>query len=73
MSELSGLQYVKATELNRGKASSYIKNVHDNDFDTVVIKNSEPYAVIISVEKYQRFLDDQERLKRYNEMMKGNK
>ena len=70
MSKIIDMEYVKATELNRGKASACLKNVHDNNCDTVVVKNSEPYAVIISVEKYQSLLNDQEqllRLSRYAE------
>lgn len=61
-SDISDIIYVKATALNRGKASACLKNVHDNDLDTVVVKNSEPYAVIISVEKYHNLLNDQKRL-----------
>lgn len=64
MSKMNDLAYVKATELNRGKASACLKNVHDNDCDTVVVKNSEPYAVIISVEKYKSLISDQEQLMR---------
>lgn len=72
MNEFSGILYVRATDLNRGKASSCIKNVHDNNSDTVIIKNSTPYAVIISVEKYQKLIDDHERLKQYIDLSKGN-
>ena len=56
MSEISGLSYVKATDLNRGKASSCIKKVHDDNCDTIILKNSEPYAVIISVKRYEEML-----------------
>ena len=41
MSNISDIVYVKATELNRGKASACLKNVHENNCDTVVVKNSE--------------------------------
>lgn len=64
MSKMIDLAYVKATELNRGKASAYLKNVHDNNCDTVVVKNSEPYAVIISVEKYHDLINNQDQLMR---------
>ena len=64
MSKISDIAYVKATELNRGKASACLKNVHENNCDTVVVKNSEPYAVIISVEKYQSLISNQEKLSR---------
>ena len=53
MGVFNGMPFVKATELNRGKASSYIKKVHEDNCDTLVLKNSEPYAVIISVERYE--------------------
>ena len=71
MSKIIDLAYVKATELNRGKASACLKNVHDNDCDTVVVKNSEPYAVIISVEKYQSLINDQEQLVRLSKYVKN--
>ncbi len=41
-----------ATELNRGKASSLIKKVHDTNENLLIIKNSKPYAVVISYDKY---------------------
>ena len=71
MSEINEIQYVKATELNRGKASSYIKTAHDNNVDMVIIKNSEPYAVILSIENYHKLKENQERLERLNNLEKG--
>ena len=58
----NGMPFVKATELNRGKASSYIKKVHEDNCDTLVLKNSEPYAVIISVERYEAIQKKNEEL-----------
>jgi len=72
MSEISGLSYVKATDLNRGKASSCIKKVHDDNCDTIILKNSEPYAVIISVERYEEMLrneSQQNRMEAYVERL----
>ena len=56
MNEISGKSYIKATDLNRGKASSCMKKVHDDNCDTIVLKNSEPYVVIISIERYEELL-----------------
>lgn len=56
MNEIGGKTFVKATDLNRGKASSCIKTVHDTNCDAVILKNSEPYAVIISIEKYNQLI-----------------
>lgn len=72
MNEINSVNYVKATDLNRGKASSCIKNVHDNNCDTVILKNSEPYAVIISMEKYNEMISataQLERVQKYEESM----
>lgn len=72
MSEISGLSYVKATDLNRGKASSCIKKVHDDNCDTIILKNSEPYAVIISVKRYEEMLksgNQQKRMEAYVERL----
>ena len=57
MSEMNGMAYVKATDLNRGKASSCLKQVHDENCDMMVLKNSEPYAMIISVKRYQELVE----------------
>ncbi len=68
MNAIDGITYVKATDLNRGKASSCIKNVHDNNCDAIVLKNSEPYAAIISIEKYDEFkraINELNRLRAY--------
>lgn len=46
-----------ATDFCRGKSSSLIKKVHAENKDLVVIKNSKPYAVIISIERYQKLLE----------------
>ena len=72
MNEINSVNYVKATDLNRGKASSCIKNVHDNNCDTVILKNSEPYAVIISMEKYNEMISaaaQLERVRKYEDSM----
>ena len=70
MGEFSRMTYVKATDLNRGKASACIKSVHDTNCDAVVLKNSEPYAVIISIEKYNQLIalaEQEECLTKYAE------
>lgn len=54
---MNGMAYVKATDLNRGKASSCLKQVHDENCDMMVLKNSEPYAMIISVKRYQELVE----------------
>ena len=50
------LNYITATELNRGKSSKSLKDVHENNKDLLVIKQSTPYAVIISYERYQKLI-----------------
>lgn len=60
-----GMAYATATELSRGKAASYLKKVHDMDMDLVIVKNSEPYAVLMSVEKYEKMQGEIDRLKSY--------
>ncbi len=65
---MNDMSYVKATDLNRGKASSCIKKVHDSNCDVMILKNSEPYAVIISVEKYEeltRLHEQHNRIEKY--------
>lgn len=73
MGVFNGMPFVKATELNRGKASSYIKKVHEDNCDTLVLKNSEPYAVIISVERYEEMKERTEeleaRIRQYEEIL----
>lgn len=70
MSEMNGMSYVKATDLNRGKASSCLKQVHDENCDMMVLKNSEPYAMIISVERYQELMEaSNKRVATYAEML----
>lgn len=59
---MNDIKYVKATDLNRGKASAYIKEVHDSNCDVMILKNSEPYAVIISIDKYEKFQESIQRL-----------
>lgn len=70
MSKMNEMSYVKATDLNRGKASSYLKQVHDENCDMMVLKNSEPYAMIISVERYQELMEaSNKRDVTYSEML----
>lgn len=70
MSEMNGMLYVKATDLNRGKASSCLKQVHDENCDMMVLKNSEPYAMIISVERYLELMEaSNKRVANYAEML----
>lgn len=56
--EKSDLYTVSATDLNRGKASSYLKVVHEQNKNLIVIKHSEPYAVILSIQKYNELLNN---------------
>ena len=74
MSEMNKMSYVKATDLNRGKASAYLKQVHDNNCDMMVLKNSEPYAMIISIERYQELMEtSNKRVSNYTEVrLKAN-
>lgn len=70
MNEMNGMSYVKATDLNRGKASSCLKQVHDDNCDMMVLKNSEPYAMIISIEKYQELMEaSNKKLETYADML----
>ena len=73
MGVFNGMPFVKETELNRGKASSYIKKVHEDNCDTLVLKNSEPYAVIISVQRYEEMKERTEeleaRIRQYEEIL----
>lgn len=41
-----------ATALSRGKSSALIKKVCDTNENLLIIKNSEPYAVVLSYKKY---------------------
>lgn len=59
---LYGLNYITATELNQGKSSSCVKRVHDTDCDTIVIKQSNPYAVIVSYERYIQLIKAYEKV-----------
>lgn len=52
-----GLNYVTATELNQGKSSSCLKAVHENNTDLLVIKQSTPYVVIVSFDRYNQLLE----------------
>lgn len=72
---MNGMSYVKATDLNRGKASSCLKQVHDENCDMMVLKNSEPYVMIISVERYQELMEaSNKRVATYTEiLMEANK
>lgn len=54
---MNEIMYVKATDLNRGKASACLKQVHDENRVMMVLKNSEPYAIIISIDKYRELLE----------------
>lgn len=40
------------TDLSRGKAASLLKKVHEEDNNLLIIKNSKPYAVVLSYKKY---------------------
>ena len=75
MGAMNGLSYVKATDLNRGKASLCLRHVHDENCDMMVLKNSEPYAMIISVERYQELMEaSTKRVATFTEMiLKTNK
>ena len=71
---MNGMSYVKATDLNRGKASSCLKQVHDKKCDIMVLKNSEPYAMIISVERYQELMEERnKRVATYAELFSQEK
>lgn len=68
---MNGMSYVKATDLNRGKASSCLKQVHDEKRDIMVLKNSEPYAMIISIDKYQELMEvSNKKLEAYADFLK---
>lgn len=60
------MNYITATELNRGKSSSSIKKVHDDDCDLLIIKQSTPYAVIVSYDRYTKLMYAYEKMGREN-------
>lgn len=65
MNNFNEISYIKATDLSRGKAAKCLKKVHDTNSDTLVLKNSEPYTVIISIERYNYFIEALKRLNKY--------
>lgn len=73
--KILGIPYAKATELNRGKASAYLKEVHDNNEDLLVMKNNEPYVVIVSMERYEKLIEMANRVEIYSqgEIMNGDR
>lgn len=72
MNNFNEINYIKATDLSRGKAANCLKIVHDTNIDTLVLKNSEPYAAIISIEKYNYFIGALKRLNEYQNMQEFN-
>lgn len=57
MNRIKKNNYIKATDLNRGKASGCIKQVHDSGESVIILKNSEPYAVIVPLDFYNAYYD----------------
>ena len=49
---LNELFTAPATDLCRGKAPSLLREMHETGKDLIVIKNSKPYAVVLSYQKY---------------------
>ena len=69
MKKLNGINYIKATDLSRGKAANCLKKVHESNEDTIVLKNSEPYVSIISIERYELLIEAMERLEEYQNLL----
>ncbi len=49
--------HINIAELNHGKASRLIKEIHETDKASLVQKNGKPIAVIVSYRTYQRLLE----------------
>ena len=49
--------HINIAELNHGKTSRLIKEIHETDKTSLVQKNGKPIAVIASYQTYKRLLE----------------